>query len=303
MKIPGLKEKRKKQKTQPQATIETRDIMGNDNTYVTPPSYKEILKEGRNWTHQEIIQIITLQTALQGRSIGLWARDFEALWDKSNKRCAITNAPFEIGSNFNIGIELINARAKYHPSNYRLMLLPFSYSKRHINRLNIKNNNFHNKFCNRPISKSLLQSCRKAITTSRLSKLYPIFVSCTELIDNTRLTIKGLRYSHFSRSRDTISFYAVIFGNNSNKRNYYLDQYDGTNGASKIDLGTVEVNDEDLTLDIVCGRERSKLSLNDPSIDYAKEALSIIEPFARIQLECAAYSILNEDYKLVYGRY
>jgi len=263
MKIPGQKEQKKpKKEDTPQPTFTAPD---STKTPI-PPSYRTILKEKREWSQTEITNILKLQKVLFRRDINLNVRDFRRLWHDSNKKCAITNFPFDCVDNFCIGIEPKDKNDKSNnPHNHRFVLLPLAYSKSVCKDNNLKQFNLHETFTDDPVPKFVIQECVKKLVTSDFAKLY--MLGLTPRIDQNKFCVlnihtwiypfPGARIRHLYHNTYTYHNVPIIDHN-----------------RVLVELANIVINLDTLTVEFRSYGSPSldtKLSLCDPYINYGDE--------------------------------
>jgi hypothetical protein len=266
-KIPTAREIKKPAKAIVPAPDET-----TQSSYAVPPSLRQVRREGRDWTQDEIIAIVKFQQYLQRRSVGLRPRDFRRLFSDAGGCCALTGYKFGDGDEFDIGITRISSRRQYHQNNYRLVLLPLSYSPVRAHRYNVQANKIPDSYQNRPLARSILLSLRDAILDEPRAKDYPFSIDFSDSL--IRITAPVFPVTRWCRHTET------------DKNDVHICWATLHDARQSLEIGGYEPYHR-LKYNV------THLSLHDPTIDLAQ--------FFR-KVFCVSFPLVLKDRALRYLR-
>lgn len=268
MKIPGLKEERKKPK-QPKTIPIYDDATGTSVDMFVPPSYKEVKEQGRNWTNIEVQQIIKLQSKIHGLGSAFSVKAFYDLWNNSEHVCSITGVDFSQFDQFNIGIYRANIHSRYHRSNYKLMLLPLAYTLTNYKRQRLVIENFEKYLTDIPFAKCILQQLCIAVKDCKLFKQY--FLTVAPITDIV-LSKRGISFTSVVLNMPTSKFYSA---------------------SDVVRICEVIVDDVRSAISISINRVvHCYISLADPTIDFRQEFIKILVALFKNQLYSRSHPLL-----------
>lgn len=278
MKIPGIDEKRKP-KAKTQTVIR---ILKNGSTIenlITPPSYKQILKEKRFWTTNEISQIIELQKKTQNTHVQLRNKDFKKLWELSDQKCAITNMKFGIFNSFDIGIDVIDLNAEYSLNNFRLVLFPLSYSKLMFKRRSKPPlTDITSLFDDDPLIEAIFIKLHDEIYNSSFCNMYPLAI---RFIRSTGLSIMYIDSMVYKIPEIITNRSYEVLKENNYRNNHQVCSITIT---QKLTVVAKTENNTSKSFD-----------LYDPAIDCCKEIVNFVNYAHMSKLRVRACAILEDN--------